>query len=171
LRIALLLFIAVVQTGCGTIRLYSGPELPADRIALVHVGPRGVSSKCTPFPQSVDGREFRKQLPWFRTCRDAKCLVAVLPGPHTIIVTDSFYDDPPITLSFDAAAGCEYVPKCEFHRDEGNWRWSGWVDEICESDSTSKRVSTKETVSLFVVDSILEEEARSEAPATGPNEE
>ena len=184
MRIGLLLIVAVVETGCvGTIRLYSGPELPADRVALVDVGSRGSRKPfgyggygnypCTSFLKSVDGRVIGNELPWYRESIYFEFWAEVLPEPHMIVVTgrDGPHSGPPITLSFTAAAGCKYVPRCEFHFDEGNWRWSGWIEEVCESDSSPKRVSTEGTASLYVIDSILEEEARPEAPVTAPNEE
>ncbi len=127
---------ALVATGCAR-RLYDGPELPADRVAVVELGDVSI--------RNVDDR-FDFFIPFGVQELEVK------PGPHQILfvferqassigVRDIPYrlGEGVCTLEFVAEAGKRYRLDAEALDDDSNSRdwygeWRGWISDISHED-------------------------------------
>ncbi len=144
-RVAIGLMLALLVSGCGTMKAYEGPELPKSEIAVLHHTDRHgevwllnyivpiPGSKHISFIDEIDGKGV-----------DLSERIHILPGQHSARVTYQRNPDvafcvtaPPIFLSgpcfgiyqtrdlsidFTAEAGHEYRIPAE-RRGERNWIW------------------------------------------------
>jgi len=129
--IIFLLIVALTVLGCGTMKTYSGPELPRDKIAVVKEDSdflKGLVSYVTrayPDIQKVDGMKRGHFDGYF----------AVKPGEHTLAVipikevTMGYFvrrtSYPLKVLSFEAEAGHTYV----VHVRMRDGRPMMWIDD------------------------------------------
>jgi hypothetical protein len=115
------LLLPIVMIGCGnTLKLYMGPELPQDKIAIFQLAP-------SLYTVSVDDVEIPD---WYL---DADLLM--LPGHHTIELgfgTEKYYSEDTITISVEAEAGKQYYI-------ESGWNLQSWNPYIRELEQYKQK--------------------------------
>ncbi len=143
-RIAIALLLALLSSGCATMKAYEGPELPRSEIAVLDVGHRhggvlGLIYGIVPVPAyrhrtyiyEIDGKKkgLRREihiLPGQHTARvhywrnpDVTFCVGGYAGSDGCIAN---YETRDLSIDFTAEAGHEYRIPAE-RRDERNWIW------------------------------------------------
>ncbi len=140
-RVAIGLMLALLVSGCTTMKAYEGPELPKSEIAVLHsVDPHGESFVITPVPIPFGSKHITfideldgKDLPTPLSDR-----IHILPGQHSARVSYIRYPDVTfcfglgpcfanyqtrdLSIDFTAEAGHEYRIPAE-RRGERNWIW------------------------------------------------
>ncbi len=138
-RVAIGLMLALLVSGCGTMKAYEGPELPKSEIAVLHRidshGKTLVLLLVVPLPgvkhqtvvAEIDGKNVNLAARYH-----------ILPGNHTVSVSYTRFPDVglcvglacfpvldethDLSINFVAEAGHEYRIPAE-RRGERNWIW------------------------------------------------
>jgi len=106
-----LLGLSLLAAGCGAMKMYPGPELPRDQVAVLEIGDVTV--------YAFDG------IP-----PGGKNKLQILPGEHEIRFSHSKagYGEQPHTYSFAAEAGHAYLFDADYvvHR---TMSWNPWIKD------------------------------------------
>ena len=158
--------VGLVASSCssGYYRLYSGPALPQEKLAILFTraperkrdkivpGRRGLPSRCPVHIHRMDGQKINGS--W----RDDSVTVELLPGEHTVEV---YYDNTwvlarkyiiptawvreksneVVTLKFNAKAGQRYLLNAStWHGwDKGEYGWRPQIIDVAGTDVASGR--------------------------------
>ena len=109
--------------GCASVKQYSGPDLPNDKVARI-IGVEGIEIF------GIDGEKY------FIGPRE----IRILPGEHTLLVRYYEYGKGrgrPILLKLNTEAGHVYQIKKEIHLSRT--RWKAWIIDKETNEIVSKR--------------------------------
>jgi hypothetical protein len=101
----------LLAAGCGAVKLYPGPRLPRDQVAVLEIG--------NVILYSVDGKPV-----------DTTGKVEILPGVHDLRGNHNApdYGETLMTYTFTAEAGHRYVFDADYHFGR-HFSWRPWVKD------------------------------------------
>ena len=113
------IMLSLLLAGCGGIKMYPGPKLPADQIAVLRIGEIKLIA--------VDGQGVKQ---------DTMAPIHILPGEHLLRASHNLsgYDEHLISYTFTAEAGHRYIFSAtyEFGR---TMKWRAWIKDM-DTDET-----------------------------------
>ena len=124
IHVLIFIFLLAYFVGCASVKQYSGPELPNDKVARI-IGEEGIEIL------GIDGEKH------FTLPRE----ILILPGEHTLLVRYYKYGNgrgEPIMIKLNTEAGHVYQIKKEVHLSRT--RWNAWIIDKETNEIVSKKV-------------------------------
>jgi hypothetical protein len=109
-----LILAGLLAAGCGAVKMYPGPRLPKDQVAVIEIG--------NVLLYSIDGNPV-----------DTLGKVEILPGVHDLRASHNAagYGEDLITYTFTAEAGHRYIFDADYKFGR-QFAWRPWVKDTAD---------------------------------------